>query len=153
MRFYPRFSALFLAPVILSGCALLGDSGLRLGAPAQAVTATQATASTPEELDTTTQLERNAALVSASDATGERELGHVIVSLGDPGLPGFWMITPLVNVPRQGRLVYLANQTSVAVDLIPTEPGDAGGNRVSLAALRLLGAPLAGLPELVVYGP
>ena len=71
-----------------------------------------------------------------------------MASLGDPAQPGFWMTTPLVTSERPGRLEYPLKGTSVEVTLIPSE---AGSSRVSLAALRLLEAPLADLSELDVF--
>jgi uncharacterized lipoprotein YajG len=73
-----------------------------------------------------------------------------VASLGNPSRPGFWLETPLVSVPTKGRMLYLATGKSVVVDLIPTDDAT-GGSRISLAALRLLGAALTGLPELIVY--
>ena len=108
-------------------------------------------ATTVEEFDTTTAAERKAALVPTTVSSGEREIGHTIASLGNPARPGFWLETPLVSLPTKGRVLYRATGRSVAIDLIPTG-GDAGsGSRISLPALRLLGAPLTGLPELIVY--
>ena len=108
-------------------------------------------ATTVEQFDTTTAAERQAALVPATGSSGEREIGHTIASLGNPARPGFWLETPLVSVPTQGRVLYRATGRSVAVDLIPTG-GEAGsGSMISLPALRLLGAALTGLPELIVY--
>jgi hypothetical protein len=40
----------------------------------------------------------------------------------------------------------------VRVELRPIEGPATGGSRISLAALRLLGASLAGLPEVEVFG-
>ncbi|MGR3341905.1 MAG: D-galactarate dehydratase [Paracoccaceae bacterium] len=108
-------------------------------------------ATTVEQFDTTTVAERQAALVPTTMSSGEREIGHTIASLGNPAIPGFWLETPLVSVLTKGRVLYRVTGKSVAVDLIPTG-GDAGsGSRISLPALRLLGAALTGLPELIVY--
>ncbi|MBS9716725.1 hypothetical protein ACFFUT_17015 [Pseudohalocynthiibacter aestuariivivens] len=103
-------------------------------------------ARTPEDFDTTTAAERQAAAGSASQ--GERVLGSTVVSLGDPTEAGFWLKTPLVNTARAGRVYYGANGRSVNVDLLPI---DGAGSRISLAAMRLLDAPLASLPEVTVY--
>lgn len=104
-------------------------------------------ATTVEDFDTTTAAERAAAV---SGSRGGREIGHTIASLGNPAMPGFWLKTPLVSVPTRGRILYRATGKSVAVDLIPTGAAT-GSSRISLAALRLLGVPLTGLPELIVY--
>ncbi len=106
------------------------------------------TARTVDEFDTTTAADKAAAVAPAAGGT---DLGLTIASLGAAGEPGFWLKTPLVSSPGPGRVVYPANGKSVKVDLIPI-PGDAGaGSRMSLAALRVLDAPLAGLPELRVF--
>jgi hypothetical protein len=77
-----------------------------------------------------------------------RSLGTAIASLGDPSLPGFWMMTALVAEETQGRIEFPEKGTSAEVTLIPSDGGSA---RVSLAALRLLEAPLADLSELAVF--
>ena len=102
-------------------------------------------AKTVEELDTTTDAERDAAAVPG--ATGQL-LGESVASLGDATRSGFWIETPLAKAEGPGRLVYPANGKSVEVTLMPS---DGGSSRVSLAAMRLLDAPLAGLPKLEVY--
>ena len=129
------------AALVLSGCAeQVGPAGDN--SPADATTV--------EDFDTSTAAERAVALVSAASVRGEREIGHTIASLGNPARPGFWLETPLVSEPTKGRILYRATGKSVVVDLIPT--GEASGSsRISLAALRLLGAALTGLPELIVY--
>ncbi|HEY9039867.1 MAG TPA: hypothetical protein VIN05_13100 [Roseovarius sp.] len=107
-----------------------------------------ATARTVDEFDTTTAADKAAAVTPSAGGT---DLGLTIASLGAAGESGFWLKTPLVRAPGPGRVVYPANGKSVKVDLIPI-PGDAGaGSRMSLAALRVLDAPLAGLPEVRVF--
>lgn len=103
-----------------------------------------ASARTAEEFDTTTEAQRVAA---AEPAAGGSLLGREIVSLGDPTRPGFWIETALVTAPGQGRLVFPETGKSVEVEMIP----GTGGARVSLAALRLLDAPLTDLPTVEVY--
>lgn len=106
------------------------------------------TARTVDEFDTSTAADKAAAVAPAAGGT---DLGLTIATLGAAGEPGFWLKTPLVRAPGPGRAVYPANGKSVKVDLIPI-PGDSGaGSRMSLAALRVLEAPLAGLPELRVF--
>ncbi|WP_171054546.1 D-galactarate dehydratase [Roseovarius arcticus] len=105
-------------------------------------------ARTVEQFDTTSAADKAAA---AQPAAGGTALGTTIASLGAPGEPGFWLKTPLVKKPGPGRVVYPANGKSVKVDLIPLG-GDAGaGSRMSLAALRVIEAPLTGLPEVQVF--
>ena len=102
-------------------------------------------ARTAEQFDTTTNEQRVAA---ANSDSGGRLLGRTVASLGDVSRAGFWMETPLVDSIRQGRIVYPENGNSVSVELIPIEEG---GSRVSLAAFRVLEAPLTDLPEFDVY--
>ncbi len=109
------------------------------------------TARTVEDFDTTTRAQRQEALADDPAASRETKLGTTIVSLGSPTEPGFWMKTPLVSKPMRGRLEYSASGKSVAVDLIPIDGPKTAGSRVSLAALRLLGASLAGLAEIRVF--
>ncbi len=107
-------------------------------------------AHTAEQFDTTTSEQRTEA-VAVAPAGGERKLGVTVGSLGNPAEPGFWLKTPLVSVAGKGRVEYPVSGKSVAVDLIPIDGPKTAGSRVSLAALRLLGAPLTGLPDLIVY--
>jgi hypothetical protein len=103
-------------------------------------------ARTAEALDTTTAEERAAA---AAPAAASRDLGVTVASLGDPARPGFWLETPLVRAPATGQVAYQGK--TAQVDLIPIDGPATGGSRLSLAAMRLLGAPLTGLPEIRVY--
>lgn len=167
-------SSVLVLGIVLAGCSGDFSSGLNLGTkpgqrandksatdearpaprPAALNTASArptAAARTVEQFDTTTKEQRSQAVKAAAPAGGERKLGQTIGSLGDPAEPGFWLKTPLVNAPANGRVVYPATGKSVAVDLIPIEGPKTAGSRVSLAALRLLGAPLTGLPDLIVY--
>lgn len=106
------------------------------------------TARTVDEFDTSSAAEKAAA---QEPAAGGRDLGLTIASLGAAGEPGFWLKTPLVTAPGPGRAVYPANGKSVKVDLIPLDGAPGAGSRMSLAALRVLDAPLTGLPELQIY--
>lgn len=105
---------------------------------------------TPAALDTTTAKER-AAAAAAQKTPSARDLGVTIASLGAPSEPGFWLKTPLVKAPAKGRVEYGANGKSVALDLIPLAGPEGAGSRMSLAAFRLLEAPLTGLPEVRVF--
>ena len=134
----------------LAGCAVQSEF-IVSDTPEAVQGAPPANAATVEAFDTTSQTERKAALVPSTVSSGEREIGHTIASLGNPARPGFWLETPLVSVPTKGRVLYRATGRSVAVDLIPTGGDPSGGSLISLPALRLLGAPLTGLPELIVY--
>ncbi len=109
------------------------------------------TARTEEQYDTTTA-EQRAAAASAAPEAGERKLGETIASLGDPTQPGFWIKTPLVSVAGKGRVVFPATGKSAEVDLIPIDGEPGAGSRLSLAAMRLIEAPLTDLPTIEVYG-
>lgn len=140
---------LIFLPLILAGCAeftALQTEPVAEPAVAEgAAPPPPANARSVEEFDTTTEEQRMAA---ASPAAGGRLLGTTVASLGDPSRPGFWIETPLATTPGQGRLVYPASGKSVEVELLPLE---SGSSRVSLAAFRLLEAPLTDLPVLEVY--
>ncbi len=104
----------------------------------------------PEELDATTEEEKEAALES-SESGGEKELGRTIASLGDVADQGFWLKTPLVIAVTEGRVVWADDGTSVNVTLIPKQGEATAGSQISLAAMRALGIPLTALPELIVF--
>lgn len=138
-------------PEVVSG---QGDAGQRPAArPSGAASVAPkpvASAQTAEQFDTTTSAQR-AEAVERAPASGARKLGATVGSLGNPAEPGFWLKTPLVSAPAKGRVEYPSNGKSVSVDLIPIEGPKTAGSRVSLAAMRLLDAPLTGLPNLIVY--
>jgi hypothetical protein len=113
-----------------------------------------ATARTVEQLDTTTVAEKNAAETAARKAqkSGQGKLlGRTVASLGDPTDPGIWIKTPLVSKPSKGRVVYPVSGKAVQLDLIPIDGPATAGSRMSLAALRVIEAPLTELPEVDVY--
>ncbi len=107
-------------------------------------------ANTAEELDTTSDEDRAAALAPPVAAPAG-SLGTTTATLGPPGDTGIWVETPLVTEVTPGRVVYGANGNSVNVELRPSggEPGS--GSQISLAAIRLLEAPLTGILELQVF--
>ena len=107
-------------------------------------------ARTAEEFDVTTAEERKAA-AAAPVVASEKRLGLTVVSLGDPTQAGFWIKTPMVSAQGKGRVVYPGTGKSVQVDLIPIEGADSAGSRLSLAAFRLIEAPLTELPEVEVF--
>lgn len=100
----------------------------------------------PAALDTTAPEERAAAAVPAS---GGAALGGTVASLGDPARPGFWLETPLVTEEATGRVEYAGQ--SAQVTLIPAGGPPTAGSRMSLSAMRLLGAPLTDLVEVNVF--
>jgi phage terminase large subunit-like protein len=115
--------------------------------PSAGTTALGAQAVRAEVLDTTSAAEKAAAL-AAPAASGERELGRVVVTLGPPAEQGLWLRTALVTAPVQGRVVTASGQ-SLTLELRP----GTGGALLSLAAFQALGLSLTGLPEVSVFGP
>lgn len=121
-------------------------------APMSAAVRPPADARTPDEFDTSSNADKAAAAApSPSGSDPGMDLGTTIASLGAPGQPGFWLKTPLVTEPGPGRVVYPVNGNSAKVDLIPLDAAPGAGSRLSLAALRVIEAPLTGLPELRVF--
>ena len=102
-------------------------------------------ARTVEDFDTTSAADREAA---TSTSGGGSRLGTTVASLGDAGAPGFWLETPLVSAPTTGRVRNPDTGRTVQVDLRPIS---GGSSRISLAALRLLEAPLTELVTLEVF--
>lgn len=78
-------------------------------------------------------------------------VGVTVASLGDPARDGFWIETPMVQSAGKGRVSYEKSGRTVKVDLIPIEGPATAGSRLSIAAMRLLDAPLTGLAEVKVY--
>lgn len=118
--------------------------------PAATAPRPAAAARTVDEFDTTSAEER-AAAAAPSEPGGEALLGETVASLGDPSRPGFWLETPLVSAPGKGRVVYPGSGKSAQVDLIPIEGPSTAGSRISLAAMRLIEAPLTDLPTVQVF--
>ena len=110
-----------------------------------------ATARTAEQFDTTTAAERRKAASAPVQPGGEQALGETVASLGDPARPGFWLETPLVSASQKGRVLFVDTGKTVQVDLIPIDGPKTGGSRLSLAAMRLIGVPLTGLPKVQVF--
>ncbi|MEX3315811.1 hypothetical protein [Sulfitobacter sp. PS-8MA] len=155
---FPLFAA-----AALSGCASLSDSlGLGGGtpeptaapAPAEASAATGAAAelttgaNTADSLDSTTKAQREAA--AEAPAAPGATLGETIVSLGSATEPGLWLKTPLVSREQPGRVTNPATGKSATVTLIPIEGPPTAGSRMSLPALRLIGASLTDLTPVEV---
>jgi len=103
---------------------------------------------TAEQFDTTTPEQRAAA---AAAPAGGALIGRTVATLGNPADPGFWLETPLVDTPRQGRVTAVSSGKSVQVELRPTGGAEGSGSRISLPALRLLEVGLTGLHELDVF--
>jgi len=103
---------------------------------------------TVEQFDTTSQEDRDAALVAAAPAE-DQALGVTIASLGPPAEPGIWLKTPLVTVLTAGRVAYEGK--TINIELRPSGGAAGSGSQISLAAMRLLEAPLTSLPEITVF--
>ncbi len=127
-----------LRPAPAAPASSIDDPGL-FDAPAE-------DAITVEDFDTTTREQRDDAL--AAPSTGGASLGTTVATLGDAGTPGFWLETPLVSAPTTGRVRNPDTGRTVQVDL---RPASGGSSRISLAALRLLEAPLTELVTLEVF--
>ncbi len=106
------------------------------------------TAVTAEQFDTTSQEERDAAIVTEEPA-GDQALGTTIASLGPPVEPGIWLKTPLVTALAAGRVEYQGK--TINIELRPSGGAAGSGSQISLAAMRLIEAPLTALPELTVF--
>jgi hypothetical protein len=105
-------------------------------------------ARTVDQFDTTTQ-EQRAAAVAVVEPAGAQPLGTTIATLGPPTEPGIWLKTPLVTTTTQGRAEYQGK--SINLELRPSGGAAGSGSQISLAAMRLIGAPLTSLPELTVF--
>ncbi|WP_162933472.1 hypothetical protein [Sulfitobacter mediterraneus] len=116
--------------------------------PATAAPPPAPNARSAEALDTTTPEQRAAAAAPAAAPT--RDLGRTVASLGSPTEPGLWLKTPLVKVETQGRVTNPSNGKSSRVTLIPLDGPATGGSRMSLSAMRLIGASLTDLTEVTV---
>ncbi|MFG6568806.1 MULTISPECIES: hypothetical protein [unclassified Sulfitobacter] len=104
--------------------------------------------SSAEALDTTTAAEREAA--TRAPASAGAALGSTVVSLGSATEPGLWLKTPLIDAEQPGRVTNPATGKSAAVTLIPLEGPATAGSRMSLPALRLIGASLTDLTTVEV---
>lgn len=89
--------------------------------------------------------------VPAVKPAGDGRLGRTVAGLGDPGKPGLWLETPLVTAGGKGRVVWPTTGRWVAVALVPGSGEVTAGSRLSLDAMRALGAPLTDLIEVEVY--
>lgn len=145
-----------VAPVALSlllaGCTGGGLSlpGLRDAAPAHAA-GTPVAVQTPDA-----ETPRAPSRPGEAEGTGDTSLtatgmlGTTIASLGSPADPGLWLLTPLVETPRPGRVRVLASGTELRLELRPSGGVPGSGSQLSMAAYQGLGLPLTTLPELAV---
>lgn len=156
---YLRNGAAAIALAALSACATLDQAEMppeqnadirpELRPDAVEAAARPVLARTVDEFDTTTPEERRAA--TRPQAAGETELGMTVASLGAPAEPGFWLRTPLVSSPAKGRVVYPNTGKSVNVELLPRAGPASAGSQMSLAAMRVIEAPLTDLPQVRVF--
>ena len=100
---------------------------------------------TAATLDTTTEAQKSEALTA--DTSGSTALGTAIVTLGAPTDQGVWVKTSLVSSTQPGQVEYKGK--TINVELRPRD--SAGGDQISLPAMRLLDAPLSGIVVLEVY--
>ncbi len=85
------------------------------------------------------------------EARPARDLGLTIVSLGLLDRDGLWLRTPLVKDEVPGRVIYSKLGNSANVTLLPIAGEVGAGSQLSLAAMQVLGVPLAELAEVQVY--
>ncbi len=126
------------------------ETGLETEAHETEIAPVPPAARTVTQFDTTTEEQKAAAVAGGASAAGV-DLGVTIASLGAPSEPGFWLKTPLVDAPAKGRVSYAPSGKSVQVDLIPIDGPKTAGSRMSLSAMRLIGAPFTELPEVRVF--
>ncbi|EAQ46150.1 molybdenum cofactor biosynthesis protein A [Roseobacter sp. MED193] len=159
-----------LAPlVILSGCnSLQWNSDILGGGGAAPVQASQSDPGAPLSVIPELESEPEGVTVQNPAAVNSSELGagqgagagaggavprfqgraQTVASLGDPVIPGLWMETSLVTTDHIARL-RSANGKVITVTLKPAS-GDSSSGRLSISAMRALGAPLTELVEVEV---
>ncbi|HEV8035639.1 D-galactarate dehydratase [Yoonia sp.] len=99
------------------------------------------------QFDTTSAEDRAAAITTTpADA---KALGSTIATLGSPAEAGIWLKTPLVTALTPGRVTYQGK--TINIELRPSGGAAGSGSQISLAAMRLIEAPLTSLPELTVF--
>ncbi|MGR3758764.1 hypothetical protein ACUXV3_01320 [Roseobacteraceae bacterium NS-SX3] len=93
--------------------------------------------------------EAEAAAPEAGSGAGYSGSATTVAALGDPSVPGLWMETPLVGSEQRAR-VRGPSGAEVTLLLKPI-PGEAtAGSRLSIEAMRALGAPVTELVEVQV---
>ncbi len=123
---------------LLPGCNLIQDgSG-----------AADPVLSPPESVETV-PLDDIAAPQESAAAPAFSGTASTVAGLGDPTEPGLWMETPLVTVNQTAR-VRSATGAEVTLTLRPIAGEASAGSRLSIDAMRALGAPLTELVELQV---
>ncbi|MEO0904722.1 MAG: D-galactarate dehydratase, partial [Pseudomonadota bacterium] len=87
--------------------------------------------------------------VVTEETVQDAALGKTIASLGPPADTGIWLETPLVGELTSGRIAYQGK--TINIELRPSGGAPGSGSQISLAAMRLIEAPLTSLPELDVF--
>ncbi|WP_153010569.1 hypothetical protein [Falsirhodobacter sp. alg1] len=145
---------IYLLPLIaVAGCSHLPGLKSRTDAAQATDTAPVAASSSAiggaarsaDSYDLTSAAERERALNTPVDS-GAKELGSVVITLGNAAEPGFWLRSSLVKQTSKGRVETADGQT-VAVDLLP----GVGSAQLSLAGYRALGLSLTSLPQVTIY--
>jgi len=144
---------LMIIPLLFStACGLAqGDANTTQAEP-ELVGAENGPENGPDALDAAEGLtdETDASKTGAAPATGLSGPARTVAGLGDPSRPGLWLETPLVQAEAQGRVRLVSGGAAIAVTLLPAPGPATAGSRLSLTAMRQLGAPLSALVELEV---
>lgn len=139
-------SVLILPLVALSACAIPATDTPATGDVATAQPpAPPPSARNVDDFDTTTTAARQAATQAVAGGT---RIGTTIATLGAPADPGIWVKTPLVTQVTQGRIQYQGRV--INAELRPSGGVAGSGSQISLAAMRLIAAPLTGLVTLTL---
>lgn len=139
-------SVLILPLVALAACAMPVTKTPATGDVAAAQSpAPPHSARNVDDFDTTTTAARQAATQAVAGGT---RIGTTIATLGAPADPGIWVKTPLVTQVTQGRIQYQGRV--INAELRPSGGVAGSGSQISLAAMRLIAAPLTGLVTLTL---
>lgn len=139
-------SVLILPLVALAACAVPATDTPATGDVATAQSpAPPHSARNVDDFDTTTTAARQAATQAVAGGT---RIGTTIATLGAPADPGIWVKTPLVTQVTQGRIQYQGRV--INAELRPSGGVAGSGSQISLAAMRLIAAPLTGLVTLTL---
>jgi hypothetical protein len=139
-------SILILPLVALAACAMPVTQTPATGDVATAQPpAPPRSARNVDDFDTTTTAARQAATQVVAGGTA---IGTTIATLGAPADPGIWVKTPLVTQVTQGRIQYQGRV--INAELRPSGGVAGSGSQISLAAMRLIAAPLTGLVTLTL---
>ena len=139
-------SILILPLVALAACAMpVAKTPATRDVAAARPPAPPRSARNVDDFDTTTTAARQAATQAVAGGT---RIGTTIATLGAPADPGIWVKTPLVTQVTQGRIQYQGRV--INAELRPSGGVAGSGSQISLAAMRLIAAPLTGLVALTL---